>query len=463
MKNSTIEILTTSDDDRAQGLKIIQMPIGNLRPYDKNPRVNDDAIGPVAKSISEFGFRSPIVVDKDNVIICGHTRLKAAQKLGLAMVPVHVAADLSPEQVKALRLADNRTSELSRWDLELLGLEVEDLEQLNFSIEEFGFSELELNQIFGEKDPVKQGKTNPDDIPETPQEPVSKRGEVYILGRHRLMCGDATEKDDLIKLMNGQEADLWLTDPPYNVAYEGEHGLKIKNDNMKTSEFDDFLRRAFGLVALILKPGASFYIFHSTSTSVSFLTSLAATGMAMRQILVWVKNGFVMSRQDYHYAHEPIIYGWKDGASHSWFSDRKQSTVVDVPDQPFVKRDDGRWQLKVRNHIYSIPADAVCEEEPTTVIEHPRPIRNDVHPTMKPVELLIRLLKHSCQRGDIIMDTFGGSGSTLIAAEQTGRKAFLMELDERYADVIWKRYAEFIHGVGCAWEKLTPAEDSKHD
>ena len=230
MKNSTIEILATSDDDRAQGLKIIQMPIGNLRPYDKNPRVNDDAIDPVAKSISEFGFRSPIVVDKDNVIICGHTRLKAAQKLGLTTVPVHVAADLSPEQVKALRLADNRTSELSRWDLELLGLEVEDLEQLNFSIEEFGFSELELNQIFGEKDPVKQGKTNPDDIPETPQVPVSQRGEVYILGRHRLMCGDATEKDDLIKLMNGQEADLWLTDPPYNVAYEGEHGLKIKNE-----------------------------------------------------------------------------------------------------------------------------------------------------------------------------------------------------------------------------------------
>jgi hypothetical protein len=189
MKNSTIEILATSDNDMAHGLKIIQMPIGTLLPYDKNPRVNDDAIGPVAKSISEFGFRSPIVVDKDNVIICGHTRLKAAQKLGLATVPVHVAADLSPEQVKALRLADNRTSELSRWDLELLGLEVEDLEQLNFSIEEFGFSELELNQIFGEKDPVKQGKTNPDDIHETPQEPVSKRGEVYILGRHRLMCG----------------------------------------------------------------------------------------------------------------------------------------------------------------------------------------------------------------------------------------------------------------------------------
>jgi DNA modification methylase len=185
--------------------------------------------------------------------------------------------------------------------------------------------------------------------------------------------------------------------------------------------------------------------------------------MAMRQILVWVKNSFVLGRQDFQWAHEPIIYGWKEGASHSWFSDRKQSTVVDVPDQPFVKREDGRWQLKVGNHFYSIAADAVCEEESTTVIECPKPQRNDVHPTMKPVELLIRLLKHSCQRGDIIVDTFGGSGSTLIAAEQTGRKAFLMELDERYADVIRKRYAEFIHGVGCAWEKLTPAEDSKHD
>lgn len=463
MKNSIIEMFATSNDNTAMGLKIIQMPIGNLRPYDKNPRVNDDAIGPVAKSISEFGFRSPIVVDKDNVIICGHTRLKAAQKLGLETVPVHVAADLSPEQVKALRLADNRTSELSRWDLELLGLEVEDLEQLNFSIEEFGFSELELNQIFGEKDPVKQGKTNPDDIPETPQVPVSKRGEVYILGRHRLLCGDATEKDDLIKLMNGQEADLWLTDPPYNVAYESANGLKIQNDNMSVTEFDKFLIRAFTMASHALKPGASFYIFHSDNAGNSFRNSVIASGLTIRQCLMWVKNGFTLGRQDYQWAHEPCLYGWKDGASHKWYGDRKQSTVIDLPDCPFIRREDGRWQLKVGNHFYSIPADAVFEEEHTTVIEHPRPIRNDVHPTMKPVELLIRLLKHSCQRGDIIVDTFGGSGSTLIAAEQTGRKAFLMELDERYADVIRKRYAEFIHGVGCAWEKLTPAEDSKHD
>lgn len=443
---------------KIDNLKIVQMAPADIRPYEKNPRINDEAVEPVAKSIAEFGFRSPIIVDKNHIIICGHTRLKAALKLGLKTVPVHVAEDLTPEQAKALRLVDNRTSELSRWDLELLGLEVEDLGQLNFSMDEFGFSELELSQILGEKDPVRQGKTDPDAVPETGVEPISKRGEVYILGRHRVMCGDATDKNDLIRLLDGRLVDLWLTDPPYNVAYKGEHGLTIQNDNMSVPEFDAFLLRAFGLVYHALKPGASFYIFHSVNAANSFLNSLTAAGMAMRQILVWVKNGFVLGRQDFQWAHEPIIYGWRDGASHRWFSDRKQSTVVDVPDQPFVKREDGRWQLKAGNRIYSIAADAVCEEESTTVIECPKPRRNDVHPTMKPVELLIRLLKHSCLREEIILDTFGGSGSTLIAAEQTNRVAFLMELDERYVDVIRKRYAEFRHGEGCAWDRLTPAE-----
>ena len=443
---------------KTEKLTIVQMSPADIKPYEKNPRINDEAVGPVAKSIQEFGFRSPIIVDKNHTIICGHTRLKAAQKLGLKTVPVHIAADLTPEQTKALRLVDNRTSELSRWDLELLGLEVEDLGELNFSIDEFGFSELELAQILGEKDPVRQGKTDPDAVPETGVEPISKRGEVYILGRHRVMCGDATDKNDLIRLLDGRLADLWLTDPPYNVAYEGSNGLTIKNDNMSIPDFDAFLLRAFSLVYYALKPGASFYIFHSTNAANSFLNSLTAAGMAMRQILVWVKNGFVLGRQDFQWAHEPIIYGWRDGAAHRWFSDRKQSTVIDVPDQPFVKREDGRWQLKVGNRIYSIAADAVCEEESTTVIECPKPQRNDVHPTMKPVELLIRLLKHSCHREEIILDTFGSSGSTLIAAEQTNRVAFLMELDERYVDVIRKRYAEFRHGEGCAWDRLTPAE-----
>ena len=264
------------------GLKIIQLPVSEVHPYPNNPRINDDAVVPVAKSISEFGFRSPIIVDKNHVVICGHTRLKAAQKLGLETVPVHVASDLNAEQIKAFRLVDNRTGELSKWDFELLGLEVEDLRQSEFSINEFGFSELELSQILGEEDPVKQGKTDPDSMPETDDNPVSRRGEVYILGRHRVMCGDSTDKTNLIKLMGGRLADLWLTDPPYNVAYEGSNGKTIKNDNMSESEFDAFLLRAFNTVYHALRPGASFYVFHSNNAANSFLNSMTAAGMMMR-------------------------------------------------------------------------------------------------------------------------------------------------------------------------------------
>lgn len=445
------------NEDR-KNMKIVPMKISEIIPYNRNPRINENAVEPVARSIQEFGFCQPIVVDKDNVIICGHTRWKAAQRLGMDTVPVYVASDLTPEQTKAFRLVDNRTGELAKWDLELLGLEMQDLEQLNFKMDDFGFSNLELSQIFGENDPVKQGKTDPDAVPDIPALPVSKRGAVYKLGEHRLMCGDSTDKTDVIRLMNGQVADLLLTDPPYNVAYESANGLSIKNDNMSVPEFDKFLTKAFTLASLALKSGASFYIFHSDNYGNNFRNSVLAAGLTLRQCLMWVKNGFILGRQDYQWAHEPCLYGWKDGASHQWFGDRRQSTVIDVPDCPFIQREDGRYQLKVGNRIYSIAADAVCEEEITSVIECPKPKRNDIHPTMKPVELLIRLLKHSCRRGDIILDTFGGSGSTLIAAEQTGRKAYLMELDEKYVDVIRKRYAEFRYGEHCDWAKLTPAE-----
>lgn len=445
------------NEDR-KNMKIVPMKISEIIPYNRNPRINENAVEPVARSIQEFGFCQPIVVDKDNVIICGHTRWKAAQRLGMDTVPVYVASDLTPEQTKAFRLVDNRTGELAKWDLELLGLEMQDLEQLNFKMDDFGFSNLELSQIFGENDPVKQGKTDPDAVPDIPALPVSKRGAVYKLGEHRLMCGDSTDKTDVIRLMNGQVADLLLTDPPYNVAYESANGLSIKNDNMSVPEFDKFLTKAFTLASLALKSGASFYIFHSDNYGNNFRNSVLAAGLTLRQCLMWVKNGFILGRQDYQWAHEPCLYGWKDGASHQWFGDRRQSTVIDVPDCPFIQREDGRYQLKVGNRIYSIAADAVCEEEITSVIECPKPKRNDIHPTMKPVELLIRLLKHSCRRGDIILDTFGGSGSTLIAAEQTGRKAYLMELDEKYVDVIRKRYAQFRYGEHCDWAKLTPAE-----
>lgn len=437
--------------------EIVWMDPRELIPYENNPRQNDDAVEPVACSIEEFGWRQPIVVEPDKVIIIGHTRWKAAIQRQWTEVPVHIAKDLTLGQIKALRLADNRTGEIATWDLDLLALEMKQLEAMDFNMDNFGFSELELSQIMQEHDPVAQGKTAPDDVPIIDEPPISQRGTVYQCGAHRVMCGDSTDKAELSILMHGATADLWLTDPPYNVDYESANGLKIQNDRMNGPAFDDFLIRSFTAAALALRPGASFYIFHSDNWGYNFRQAVIAAGLTLRQCLIWAKNGFILGRQDYQWAHEACLYGWRDGAPHSWYGDRRQSTVIaDLENHPFIRREDGRLQFRIGGKTFSIAADAVCEEEATTIIEYPKPKRNDIHPTMKPVELLIYLLKNSCTRGEIIMDPFGGSGSTLIAAEQTGRIAYLMELDERYVDVIRKRYAEFKYGAGCNWQALTP-------
>ena len=389
--------------------------IDDVKPYENNPRINDDAVEAVAKSIKEFGFRQPIVVDADGVIVCGHSRRKAAKLLGLEQVPVHVAGDLTPEQIKAFRIADNKTAELSDWNYELLPLELSELQDMNFDLSLLGFDASELEQLLN-GDAVTEGMTDPDEVPETPETPVSKRGEIYQLGNHRLMCGDSTTLDDVKALMNGEMADLLLQDPPYNVDYEGSAGMTIQNDNMGDAEFLGFLTAAFKNAAEIMKPGASYYIFHADSEGYNFRGACIAAGLKVRECLIWVKDSLVLGRQDYHYRHEPILYGWKDGAAHSWYSDRKQ----------------------------------------TTILEFDRPKRSEQHPNMKPVEMLIYLLKNSSKKGDVVTDLFGGSGSTLIAAEQTGRKAYLMELDEKYCDVIRKRYAEFVHGEGGDWTAYTP-------
>ena len=262
-----------------------------------------------------------------------------------------------------------------------------------------------------------EGKTDEDSVPSTQQQPKSKRGNVYALGEHRLMCGDSTKGEDVEKLVGTGEADMWLTDPPYNVAYEGSNGLTIKNDSMEDVKFREFLRSAFGLAEKALKPGASFYIFHADSEGYNFRGACHDVGLRVRECLVWKKNALVLGRQDYQWIHEPCLYGWKDGEAHNWYGDRAQ----------------------------------------TTVMEFNKPKKNDVHPTMKPTEMLCYLLKNSTKKGDIVLDTFGGSGSTLIACEQLGRKCRTMELDPKYCDVIRKRWAEFVHGEGCDWEKLTPA------
>lgn len=426
-----------------------------IKPYDNNPRINDHAVDKVANSLKDFGWQQPIVVDQDKTIIVGHTRWKAANKLGMEQIPILVALDLTEAQVKAYRLADNRTGELAEWDFNLLPIELEDLKMMDFDMGDIGFSDIEIEQLFADKDPVKDGMTDPDNIPEPTETPKSELGMVYQCGNHRLICGDATSSEVVAQLLDGGLADLWLTDPPYNVDVSNSKGLKILNDNMAENKFNDFLAIAFGVACGAMKFGASFYIFHSDNYGLAFRQAVKLAGLTLRQNLIWAKNGFTLGRQDYQWAHEACLYGWRDGASHSWYNGRSQCTIIDIKGQPFTQRADGKYQLHIDNRYYVIEPDAVCIEENTTIVAQNKPLKCDLHPTMKPVELLIKLIKNSTQRGEVVFDNFGGSGSTMIACEQTARQARLIELDPHYCDVIRKRWAEFVHGEDCDWEGLT--------
>lgn len=382
-------------------LKIKETSIEKVIPYARNPRKNEAAITKVAASLAEFGWQQPIVVDKDMVIIAGHTRFAAAQRLQMETVPVLVAEHLTDSQVKAYRIADNRVHQEADWDIDLLKLEFADLKSEDFDLAKTGFDEDELNDILAEA--VKEGLVDEDSVPEVPEEPKTKLGDIYKLGNHRLMCGDSTSIDAVEKLMDGQLADILITDPPYNVAYEGSNGLKIKNDDMGDDQFRQFLRDAFVAADTVMKSGAVFYIWHADLEGYNFRGACNDTNWKVRQCLIWNKDSLVMGRQDYHWKHEPCLYGWKEGAGHLWATDRKQ----------------------------------------TTILEFKKPKRNDVHPTMKPVELIEYQLLNNTKGQDIVLDLFGGSGSTMIAAEKNGRTARLMELDPKYCDVIVKRWEDF--------------------
>ena len=401
-------------------MNIVNVKIAEVTPYANNPRNNDAAVESVAKSIEKFGFIGAIILNKDKVIINGHTRVKACKKLGMETVPAIIVDHLTKEQEDALRIADNKTGEIAEWNEDLLRAELKALEEAGFGIEDLGFDNSELEALLEGDVSVSVGETDPNAAPEVPEVAVSRPGEVYVLGNHRLVCGDSTKAEDVGRVCKEGEADMWLTDPPYNVAYEGSNGLTIQNDSMEDVKFREFLRTAFGHAEKTLKPGAPFYIFHADSEGYNFRGACHDIGLRVRQCLVWKKNALVLGRQDYQWIHEPCLYGWKDGGPHPWYADRSQ----------------------------------------TTVMEFNKPKKNDVHPTMKPVEMLVYLLQNSSKRGDVVLDTFGGSGSTLIACEQTGRVCKTVELDPRYCDAIRRRWAEFKHGEGCDWAKLTPVEGS---
>ena len=398
-------------------MKIQNFKLEDIHPYEKNPRINDGAVDFLVKSIQTYGFINPIIVDKDHVIVAGHTRLLAAQRLGLDTAPVIVATHLTPEQARAYRVADNKSAELAEWNLQLLRDELLAIQEDGTDMGTLGFDTDELEELMRGDDPVTAGETDPNDAPAAPEVAESRPGEVYRLGPHRLLCGDSTKEADVAKLMGEDLAALWLTDPPYNVSYEGSTGMTIMNDSMEDAAFRDFLKRAFECAKNHMAAGAPFYIWHADSEGYNFRGACHDVGLMVRQCLVWKKNSLVLGRQDYQWIHEPCLYGWKEGAAHPWHSDRSQ----------------------------------------TTVMEFDKPKKNDLHPTMKPVEMLVYLLKNSSKRGDLVMDTFGGSGSTLIACEQTGRVCRTMELDPKYCDVIRKRWAEFKFGEGCDWQAKTPA------
>ncbi len=387
-------------------LKIEYWPIDRLVFYARNPRKNEHAVPKMASLIKEFGFKVPVVARSDGSVVDGHLRLMAARHLGMETVPVVLADEWTEAQVKAFRIAVNKSAEFAEWDTAMLKLEVEDLKELDFDLELTGFELPELEDIMGAgADGGTECQTDPDAVPEAQEEPVSRLGDVWLLGRHRLMCGDSTDAGSVALLMNGSNADLLLTDPPYNVSYEGatKDRLTILNDSMDDEKFRSFLADAFKAADTVMKNGAAFYIWHADSEGYNFRGAVRDTGWMVRQCLIWVKNSMVLGRQDYQWKHEPCLYGWKDGAAHLWTSDRRQ----------------------------------------TTVLEFNKPNRNGEHPTMKPVELFEYQMLNSTNREAVVLDLFGGSGTTMIAAEKNGRSARLMELDPRYCDVIVRRWQDF--------------------
>lgn len=388
-------------------MNIQKISIEKLKPAKYNPRKDlrpeDEEYQKIKKSLIEFGYVEPIIVNSDMTVIGGHQRLKVLEELGHTEIECNIV-DIDKTKEKALNIALNKI--VGEWDNNKLEEVLAELKEVDFNLETTGFSFDEIDEILKDVIGSKEDEFDVDRVLNEIEEPISKLGDVWALGRHRLMCGDSTKKEDILRLMNKQEANMILTDPPYNVDYEGKTSaaLKIENDNMNEAEFYNFLIDSFRNMYEAIKYGGSIYIFHADTEGLNFRNAFKSVGFKLSQCLVWVKNTFVIGRQDYQWRHEPILYGWKEGAGHYFVNNRNQSTVL----------------------------------------EFDKPIRNEEHPTMKPIDLLVYLIKNSSKENDLILDLFGGSGSTLIAAEQTKRTCYMMELDSKYCDVIIKR-----------WETLT--------
>ena len=417
-------------------LEIVYKQTSELTPYAKNARTHSDAqIKQIAESIQEFGFNNPVLLDGENGIIAGHGRAMAAEILKMDQVPTIELSHLNEQQKRAYILADNKLALNAGWDDAMLGIELADLQAHGGNVDLIGFSEKELDALMNPA-VVTTGLIDDDEIPEPAtngSQSVARAGEVWTLGRHRLMCGSSTEAGDIAKLMEKDQADIVWTDPPYNVDYHGADGQSIQNDNMTDAKFKQFLLDAFKSAFDHTKPGGCIYIAHADTYGHTFRTAMIDSGFMLKQCLIWIKNAAVMGRQDYNWKHEPILYGWKPGAAHYFCDDFSQNTVID-DDIDISKLD----KAELKNLI-----NTMRQAEPTTIIRENKPHRNDMHPTMKPVALVERMLINSSRPGQTVLDLFGGSGTTLIASEKNARCARIMELDEKYCDVILTRWQDF--------------------
>ena len=385
-------------------MNIIELNLKDLKPYEKNPRKNDEAVKYVKESIKQFGFKVPIVVDKNNIIIAGHTRYKASKELGLIKVPCIIADDLTEEQVKAFRLADNKVSEKAEWDLDLLNDELFELKELDFDMDVLGFENVDFND-------EEQKEIVEDDVPELPKEAITKYGDIWQLGEHRLMCGDSTKEEDVAKLMDGNSVDMLLTDPPYGIDYSSKNsflnaidkGNRIQKDiiNDNIEDYKEFFSKVFENIKNYFNEYNTCYVFLLGKELHNLRLAFDEQGYHWNDYLVWVKNNHVLGRNDYNCKLEYIMYGWF--GKHKFY---------------------GGFN--------------------TNVLEFKRPSKSDLHPTMKPLELLSKLIQDGTKEKGNVLDVFGGSGSTLIACEQLNRKCYMMELDPKYCDVIITR-----------WETLT--------
>ena len=417
---------------REKMLQIELVPITAIRPYEHNAKIHtEEQIQQIKKSIVEFGNNDPIAIDANGVIIEGHGRLMALQELGYTEVEVIRLGHLTDEQRKAYTLIHNKLTMNTGFDLDILASELQAIENINMKDYDF---DLDISDDMVIED-IEEDNFDPD----VPEEATTKRGQVYQLGEHRLMCGDSTSPADVQKLMGDEQADCLLTDPPYNVNYGGDahspaagkHRV-IENDNLTDSDFYRFLLAFYQNAEAALKPGGAFYIWHADSEGYNFRKALRDAGLQLRQTLIWNKNSLVLGRQDYQWKHEPCLYGWKDGAAHYFTSSRSETTVIedDVPDFSKMKKEE---LVQLLQRVYS---------QATTVIDEMKPSKSDLHPTMKPLRLMAYLIQNSTRKGEIVLDLFCGSGSTLIASEETKRRCRMMEYDPRYVDVIIQRWEE---------------------